>query len=84
MSKRKSNIDLLRLIAIFGIVMYHHYGSKVPTNFVQLPEGFTNDSYFYDLVNNFQGGVSKTSLLMDFCYWHFGTGGNLIFMLTFH
>lgn len=79
---RETNIDLLRVVAMLGIILFHHFGTKIPNHFVQLPIGFTTDTYFYDLSNNAVGYVAKASLLMDFCYGHFGNGGNLIFMLV--
>ena len=82
MSKRNANYDLLKILAMFGIILFHHFGNKIPNNFVELTDGFTTNSYFYDFINNIPGGVSKVSLLMDFCYCHFGNGGNYIFMLV--
>ena len=84
MEKRRSNFDLLRIYAMFGIIMFHHFGNRSLNYIVGLPEGFTEESYFYDFVNNAHlssAPVSKLSLLMDFCYGHFGGGGNFIFML---
>ncbi len=78
--KRRANIDLLKVLAMLGIILFHHFATKIPNHFVELTEGFTNDSYFYDFINNIPGAVAKTSLLMDFCYGHFGNGCNLIFM----
>ena len=65
--KRKANLDLLRVAACFGIVMFHHFGSKAPNHFVTLTGGFDNGTYFYDFINNVSGSVAKTSVLMDFC-----------------
>ena len=81
MAKRKANYDLLRIIAMLGIIMFHHFGSRTPNRFVELSSGFTNSTYFYDFINNVPGKVSSVSLLMDFCYGHLGNGGNLVFML---
>lgn len=81
MAKRKANYDLLRIIAMLGIIMFHHFGSRTPNRFVELSSGFTNSKYFYDFINNVPGKVSSVSLLMDFCYGHLGNGGNLVFML---
>lgn len=81
MQKRKANIDLLKILAMLGIILFHHFGNRIPNQFVQLTEGFTAETYFYDFINNVPGGVSKVSLIMDFCYGHFGDGGNFIFML---
>lgn len=82
MGQRRANIDLLRVFAMYGIVLFHHFGVTVPNHFVELRNGFTEDSFFYDMINNIPGAVSKLSLLMDFCYGHFGNGGNFIFMLV--
>ena len=41
MGQRRANIDLLRVFAMFGIVMYHHFGMTVPNHFVELRNGFT-------------------------------------------
>ena len=84
MGKRKTNFDLLRIFAMYGIIIYHHFAKKTLNYIVELSGGFTKDSYFYDFVNNMhlaRGHVSKVSLLMDFCYGHFGHGGNFIFMI---
>ena len=81
MTKRKSNLDLLRIVTMFGIIIFHHFGTRTLNHFVELTNGFTEKSYFYDFINNSRGYVSKLSLVMDFCYGHFGNGGNLIFML---
>ena len=84
MDKRKTNFDLLRIFAMFGIIVFHHFGNQMLNGLVELTEGFTADNYFYDFVNNANlpsGYVSKLSLVMDFCYGHFGNGGNMIFML---
>lgn len=77
---RQSNYELLRILAMFGIVLYHHFGNKTPNGFIDLPMGFTQENYFYDIVNNTSFFDFKT-LILDFCYGHFGQGGNLIFML---
>lgn len=84
MEKRKTNLDLLRVVTMYGIVIFHHFPKKTLNHIVELSGGFTKDLYFYDFVNNMHltgGHVSKVSLLMDFCYGHFGKGGNFIFML---
>lgn len=82
MSKRKTNFDLLRIFTMLGVILFHHFGTKMPNNFVRLTEGFSENTYFYDFINNAASGtVSKLSLLMDFCYGHFGNGGNYIFMM---
>lgn len=81
MAKRKNSLDFLRVLAILGIIMFHHFGNRTPNHFIELAEGFTNETYFYDFINNIPGRVSVISLVMDFCYGHFGNGGNLIFML---
>ena len=84
MQKRKTSFDLLRIIAMYGIIIFHHFGNKTLNHIVELSGGFSSDTYFYDFVNNMflpSGHVSKASLLMDFCYGHFGSGGNYIFML---
>ena len=81
MPKRKASFDLLKILAMFGIILFHHFGNRIPNLFVQLTDGFTTETYFYDFINNVPGGVSKVSLVMDFCYGHFGDGGNFIFML---
>lgn len=81
MTERNANHDYLKIVAMYGIVLFHHFGQKIPNHFVQLKEGFTLDSYFYDFINNTSQGVSKVSLIMDFCYGHFGNGNNFIFML---
>ncbi len=84
MEKRKTNLDLLRIMAMYGIIVFHHFGNKTLNHIVHLSGGFSNDTYFYDFVNNTHlssGHVSIFSLLMDFCYGHFGNGGNFIFML---
>ena len=83
MTKRKTGFDILRITAMLGIILFHHFGSRMPNNFVQLSEGFSETSYFYDFINNtaVTAGVSKLSLVMDFCYGHLGDGGNFIFML---
>ena len=81
MAKRNANFDLLKIFAMLGIILFHHFGNKDPNHFIELTGGFTTDTYFYDYINNVPGGVSKVSLLMDFCYCHFGNGGNYIFML---
>ena len=82
MKERKANLDLLRVLAMFGIVMFHHFGTRIPGLFTELPPGFDTASYFYDVVNNVPGAVAKTSLLSDFIYGHFGCGGNYVFMLV--
>lgn len=79
--KRSSNFELLRIVAMLGIVMFHHFGVKYPNYFVELTGGFTLEDYFYDFITNTGAKVSILSVLLDFCYAHFGEGGNLIFML---
>ncbi|MBQ6551747.1 MAG: acyltransferase [Lachnospiraceae bacterium] len=81
MMKRRVNLDLLRILAMLGIILFHHFGNKTPNHFVELTAGFSNETYFYDFINNIPGKVSALSLVMDFCYGHFGNGGNYIFML---
>lgn len=84
MTNRKANYDLLRVFAMLGIILFHHFGNYTPNYFVELTDGFTPNQYFYDFINNtpyLPGSVSLVSLLMDFCYCHFGSGGNYIFML---
>ena len=84
MEKRKTNFDLLRIFATFGIIVFHHFGNRALGFIAGLPEGFAENAYFYDAVNNMPmagSNVSKLSLLMDLCYGHFGNGGNFIFML---
>ena len=81
MPQRRANFDLIRVITMVGIIMYHHFGNKTPIHFVQLTNGFTHKHFFYDYINNIQSTVRIPSLLMDFCYGHFGNGGNLVFML---
>ena len=81
MAERKSNYELVRIIAMLCIVIFHHFGSGAPIHFVELTDGFTVDNYFYDFINNTQTSVSRISLFTDFCYAHFGNGSNLIFML---
>ncbi|MCQ2519893.1 MAG: acyltransferase [Lachnospiraceae bacterium] len=78
---RKSNIELLRIVAMFGIVIFHHFGTKMPNGMVALSEGFGKDSYFYDFVNNSTAGLDIKTLIFDFLFGHLGNGGNLIFML---
>ena len=81
LKKRKSNFDLLRVFAIFCIIIFHHFCKNTPTLFITLPAEYDESThFFYDLINNIPGSVSKLSLVMDFCYGHFGNGGNLIFM----
>lgn len=80
MEKRKSNFDLLRIFTMYGIILFHHFSNKTPAAFVELPPEFKSEHYFYDLINNIPGSVSKLSLVMDFCYGHLGHPGNLIFM----
>ena len=81
MTERKSNFDLLRILAMYGIIIFHHFGTHAVNSFVELTKGFNETSYYYDFINNIRGYVSKTSLVMDFCYGHFGNGGSFIFML---
>lgn len=84
MTSRKANYDLLRVLAMLGIILFHHFGNYTPNHFAALTDGFDYDHYFYDFINNtpaIPGSVSKLTLLMDFCYGHFGNGGNYIFML---
>ncbi len=82
MKKRKPNFDLLRVFAIFCIIIFHHFSKNTPTLFITLPAEYDKSThFFYDLINNIPGSVSKLSLVMDFCYGHFGNGGNLIFMM---
>lgn len=77
-----TNVDILRVAAMLGIILFHHLATKAPNTFVTLPGGFTPDSYYYDIVNNAAGHVQKLSIAMDFCYGHLGNGGNLTFMLV--
>lgn len=79
--QRQSNFELLRIIAMFGIVLFHHFGNRTPNSFIVLQEGFKIDNYFYDIINNTTSQLSFRTLLLDYCYGHFGNGGNLIFML---
>lgn len=78
---RQSNIELLRILAMFGIVIFHHFGRKTLCLFNPLPTGFEESAYFYDVINNCTSSLDFRSLVLDFCYGHFGNGGNLIFML---
>lgn len=78
---RKSNFELLRILSMLCIVLFHHFGNKTPNSFISLPSGFTQNSYFYDVVNNITNNFDFKSLILDFCYGHFGDGCNLIFML---
>ena len=78
---RKSNFELLRILAILCIIVFHHFGNKTPNSFISIPSGFTKGSYYYDIVNNSTKSFSFKSLILDFCYGHFGDGCNLIFML---
>ncbi len=81
LKERNSNFDLLRVFTIFCIIIFHHFCANTPTLFVTLPAEFDeNTHFFYDLINNIPGSVSRLALIMDFCYGHFGNGGNLIFM----
>ena len=80
MTKRKSNLDLLRIVTMFGIIIFHHFGTRTLNHFVELTNGFTEKSYFYDFINNSRGYVSKLSLwswipVMDILEME----GNLIF-----
>ena len=44
---RELNIELLRILAMLCIVLFHHFGNKTPNSFISLPSGFTENSYFY-------------------------------------
>ena len=79
---RNASIDILRVLAMIGIIVFHHFGPKIANSFIQLPPGFTNESSYYDIINNASGYIQKTSLISDFCYAHFGYGCNYIFMLV--
>lgn len=79
--QRQSNVELLRILAMLGIIIFHHFGKTIFCLFYSLPKGFTESSYFYDVINNSTTSLEFKSLLLDFCYSHFGDGGNLIFML---
>lgn len=81
MEKRNTNFDLLKILAMLGIVLFHHFGTTTPNHFVELADGFSGTTYFYDFLNNTNGHVTKISLVMDFCYSHLGEGGNFIFMI---
>lgn len=81
LNKRSASIDIVRIIAMLGIILFHHYVTKAPDAFVQLPPGFSNDWLFVDIVNNVDGYVLKSTLLMDFAVDHLGYGGNFVFML---
>ena len=53
----------------------------MPAHFITLPAEYApGTNYYYDVINNISGSVSRLALVMDFCYGHFGDGGNLIFM----
>lgn len=78
---KKSNFELLRIFAMLGVVIFHHFGNKALCSFVELPEGFSGSSYFYDVVNNCTNSFDLRTLLLDFCYGHLGDGGNFLFML---
>lgn len=80
--RRNASIDILRIAAMLGIILFHHFGTKVPNAFASLPSGFAHDAYYYDVISNATGCVQKLSLIMDFCYGHFGNGCNFIFMLV--
>ena len=81
LKERNYNFDLLRVFTIFCIIIFHHFCASTPALFVTLPAEFDeNTHFFYDLINNIPGSVSRLALIMDFCYGHFGNGGNLIFM----
>lgn len=78
---RNAGLDVLRILAMIGIIIFHHFVWRFTNSFIQLPVGFTSDSYYYDVINNASGYIQKTSLFMDFCYAHFGYGCNFVFML---
>ena len=78
---KKSNFELLRILAMFGIIIFHHFGNRVICQFAVLPNGFSIDKYFYDVINNTTKSFDFRTLLLDFCYGHFGNGGNFLFML---
>jgi len=44
---RKSNIELLRILAMLCIALFHHFGNKTPNSFISLPSGFIENRYFY-------------------------------------
>lgn len=80
-SVKRSSFELLRILAMYGIIIFHHFGNKTMNCFVELPKGFSADNYFYDIVNNSTGSLELVTLVMDFCYGHFGDGGNFLFMM---
>ena len=81
LKKRKANLDLLRIFAIFIIILFHHFSHNMPAHFITLPANYDpGTNFYYDVINNYYREVSKLALVMDFFYGHFGNGGNLIFM----
>lgn len=78
---RDSGMELLRIIAMLGIILFHHFGNRAPNAFVSLPESFTAESYFYDFVNNSTAALEPKTLILDFLYGHVGDGSVLLFMM---
>lgn len=80
MNRMKTNVSILKCLTMYGIILFHHFSTRIPNRFIKLTDGFKYESYYYDYINNIRGAVSKVSLIMDFLYGHLGNGGNLIFM----